>query len=143
MNAYKQILENVLFEFDWGQADPGNEVADPTKFDLPDSAISENEEYECFIARYLNWYVQCQEIQTSTGTDLLNAPNVIQFRNRALTAFHARLVKSDGTHPAMLVYAHECRIYQQKDCIACFQTAPVFVPLKIRTQPFIRVYTIL
>ena len=140
MNAYRQILENVLFEFDWGQSETGNAIEEPTKFDLPVAAISENAEYECFIARYLNWYVKCQEYQAATGTDLLNTEEAITFRSRTLAAFQARLVKSDQNHPAMLVYAHDCRVYQNQDSIACFHIAPVIVPLKLKLTEFILVY---
>ena len=117
MNISRQLLENVLFEFDWGQADPENAVVDPTTFDIPETAISSNDNYECLIARYLNWYVKCQELAATGTADILNSEPGLEFRNRILAAFQARMVRTDKDHPALLVYAHDCRVYQSKDCI--------------------------
>ena len=114
---YRMIFENVLFEFDWGQAEPENDVPDPTNFALAIEDIQNQPEYECLIARYLNWYAKCQTVHSNSGSDILNTKEVIDFRGRTLAALQARLVKSDPYHPALVVFSRDCQEYKKQDSI--------------------------
>ena len=132
MNAYRQIFENVLFEFDWGQSEPENAVNDHQDFILATEDIATNPDYESLIARYLNWYVKCQAVQSTTGTDLLESPQGIEFRERSMAAFYARLQESDKYHPALLVHSHDCQLQQQDSiCTPPYSFRP---PGKIKTH---------
>ena len=114
MNAYRSILETILFEFDWGQNEPENDVPDPTNFALTTEDLQNQPTYENLIARYLNWYAKCQTILTNSGTDLINSSEGIDFRGRTLAAIQARLVKSDPDHPALVVLSRDCQNYKKQ-----------------------------
>ena len=141
MNAFRQLFENVLFEFDWGQADPENAVADPANFELTPEEIKSNAEYEPLIAKYLNWYAKCQACQGAGGAGIHLTPQGIDFRGRTLSAIYTRLVQTDRHHPALLVYSHDCQLLQQ-DSICTPPYSRYISIRKIKNSPFIHVYTI-
>ena len=118
MNNYKLLLENSLFEFDWGQDKPTNIVPDPDQFQMTPEMIQAGSlaDFENCIAKYHNWIFAVRNKEADTKTELLNKPEVLTFRGQILTAIEQRFILQDGYHPVMLLYAAECRRYTVQDC---------------------------
>ena len=119
MNNYKLLLEASLFEFDWGQEKPSNQIADPDKFGMTPEQIQAGTlmDFESCIAQYHNWVHVTRQKEANDKTVLLTKPDILVFRAQLLTAIEQRFIKEDGHHPVMLLYAAECRRYTLQDCI--------------------------
>ena len=113
MNVFRQLFENVLFEFDWGQTEPENAINILTDFSYSPEDIKNQADIEPVIAKYVNWYALCQSMPPVEGVTALESPEVVQFRMQTLAAIHNKLVETDRDHPALLVFAHDCQTLQQ------------------------------
>lgn len=108
MDVKLQLLEFVLFEFDWGQELPENHLttlAPPQVQDFQ-SPIP----LESCLARYHNWVHAVSTHNDSLNAAAINQPNVIQTRQEVLQTIRSRMILEMPHHPALEIYANDLRL---------------------------------
>ena len=120
MDPYKQILENTLFQFDWGQDDPKNHCKDLQSVQIGVQDLLTANPFSDAIAKYHNWF----NTFTATDASQIIRKDVIAYRQERLSIILSRLMNEKPDHPVLRVYSTECRLYNEnQDCIlvsSCF-----------------------
>ena len=114
MNDYSIILENVLFEFNWGQENPVNHIQDATKWPLVLQTIAGSGCIENHIARYHNWINRVHVTLGGQAAAKLAEADTVKYREAALNALHGRLLLEQPKHPAIIIYNSDCQLYKQQ-----------------------------
>ena len=122
MDPYKQILENTLFQFDWGQDDPKNHCKDLQSVQIGVQDLLTANPFSDAIAKYHNWF----NTFTSTDASQIIRKDVIAYRQERLSIILSRLMNEKPDHPVLRVYSTECRLYNEnQDCIYYFLSPSV------------------
>ena len=125
MDPYKQILENTLFQFDWGQDDPKNHCKSLQSVQIGVQDLLKADPFSDAIAKYHNWY----NLFTSTDASQIVRPDVIAYRQERLRIILSRLMDEKPDHPVLRVYSTECRIYNEhQDSIFSLPSLPLWYP---------------
>ena len=114
MDPYKQILEETLFLFDWGQDETRNHCKDLRSIELSVCDILNIVPFTDAIARYHNWYIA---FSSKDATQLLRQ-DVIKFRQEKLGVIQSRIINEMPDHPIIRIFTNECKRYDaNQDCI--------------------------
>ena len=129
MEPYKLILENTLFQFDWGQDETRNHCTSLTKIKLNANEILATDPFTDAIARYHNWF---RTFSKKDPAQMLRK-DVIAFRQETINVIHTQMVNVMPNHPALRIYNKECQVYDAQDCILL----PPLNCVKTRNSSFI------
>ena len=110
MDPYQQILENTLFQFDWGQDNPINHCTNLQTAQIGVQDLLKADPFSDAIAKYHNWY----NTFTAADASQIIRPDVIAYRQERLSIILSRLLNEKPEHPVLRIYATECRLYNEK-----------------------------
>ena len=122
MNSHQLLFEQLLCEFNWGQADPENHIKDIANFPVEIEVLKTSGDLEKHIAKYHNWLNAVIQTQAQKNQELLNNPSVLQYRAAATAAIQQRMLKEEPDHTLMVLYGIDCKALQQ-DRICMFPPA--------------------
>ena len=123
MNPKAILFEMVLTEFNWGQHNPANRLANINDFDVDENHIRNEGDLKTHIARYLNWSGAMAHADRTNKTGHFKSPAILAKRNSLATAMYDRLVAERPNHPALIVLAkdlHAAALRTQQDLYSLY-----------------------
>ena len=140
MDPYRQMFENLLFEFNWGQLKPDNQISDPKQVPVVVQQISNTGQLEDLMAKYHNWFNAVHLAHKKDALEVLNKPETLKYREAVLTAFEGRLQLEQPHHPLLTIYNRDRAAYQTYQDLYLIVSQIRPVSLKTRSFMYIAIF---
>ena len=114
MDEYQNMFEKLLFEFNWGQHKPENQIKNILEMPLLLTKVPSEGDIEDHMAKYHNWIATIYQVKGEKATEMLNEHAVITFRRAALGVLQSRIKTEQPDHPINVIYAMDCQAYREK-----------------------------